>query len=167
MKKQIANIITSCRILCSIWLLFLPVCSFSFDMVYLLCGLTDMVDGTIARITQSATPFGSKLDSIADLIFVILASIKLFPVLSLPSWLWSWILVIFITKMTTMIWNFVHQKRMVFEHRVMNKLTGFLLFLLPLSLSWIELQYSAIVVCIIASVAAIQERYDIKHKNRT
>lgn len=51
MKKQIASIITVCRILGSIGLLFCPVFSASFYGLYLFCGLTDMVDGTIARKT--------------------------------------------------------------------------------------------------------------------
>lgn len=49
MKKHIANIITSCRILCSIIMMFFPVFSIMFYIMYLLCGLTDMIDGTIAR----------------------------------------------------------------------------------------------------------------------
>lgn len=50
-KKQVANIITLCRILGSIGLVFCPVFSACFYGVYLFCGLTDMADGTIARKT--------------------------------------------------------------------------------------------------------------------
>ena len=48
-----ANIVTSCRIICSILLLFSPAFSAWFYSMYLLCGLTDMVDGTIARKTNT------------------------------------------------------------------------------------------------------------------
>ena len=61
MKKQIANIITSCRILGSIGLLFCPVFSAYFYGLYIFCGLTDMVDGTIARKTNAVSEFGSRL----------------------------------------------------------------------------------------------------------
>ena len=54
----------------SVFLLFLPVFSPGFYVVYLLCGLSDMADGTIARKTNSVSKPGSQLDSIADLIFV-------------------------------------------------------------------------------------------------
>ena len=43
MKKQIANIITLCRILGSIGLLFCPVFSACFYGLYIFCGLTDVV----------------------------------------------------------------------------------------------------------------------------
>ena len=69
MKKRLANIITGSRILCSIWMLFPPVFSRQFYILYLLCGFTDMIDGTVARKTNSVTAFGSRLDSVADFVF--------------------------------------------------------------------------------------------------
>ena len=48
-----ANIVTSCRILYSILMQFPPAFSAWFYTMYLFCGLTDMVDGTIARKTNT------------------------------------------------------------------------------------------------------------------
>ncbi|MBR1973057.1 MAG: CDP-alcohol phosphatidyltransferase family protein, partial [Candidatus Methanomethylophilaceae archaeon] len=69
--KQIANVLTGCRILGSILLLIFPAFSLRFYVTYLLCGLSDMVDGTIARRTNSVSRFGSQLDTVADMVFVI------------------------------------------------------------------------------------------------
>ena len=69
MKKQIANIITVCRILGSVGLLFCPVFSACFYGLYLFCGLTDMVDGAIARKTGAASTFGARLDTVTDVLF--------------------------------------------------------------------------------------------------
>lgn len=66
MVKQTANIITGFRIVGSIFLLPLSVFTLEFYIVYLLCGLSDMIDGTIARKTDSVSELGSKLDTIAD-----------------------------------------------------------------------------------------------------
>ena len=66
MKKHIANIVTSCRIIFSILMLFFPVFSPWFYVMYLLCGLTDMVDGTIARKTNTVSTFGARFDTAAD-----------------------------------------------------------------------------------------------------
>ena len=44
----------------------------------------------------------------------------------------------------------------------MNKATGALLFLLPLTLPAVPLKYTAIVVCAAATFAAIQEGYSIR-----
>ena len=77
--KQIANILTGYRILGSILLLFFPTFSLGFYVTYLLCGLSDMVDGTIARRTNSVSRFGSQLDTVADMVFVIASLIKVLP----------------------------------------------------------------------------------------
>ncbi len=44
-------------------------------------------------------------------------------------------------------------------HSIMNKVTGGLLFVFPLTLSFIDLRYSAAVVCVAATAAAIHEGY--------
>ena len=61
-----ANAITIFRMAASIVLLFCPVFSPIFYALYLIAGLSDMVDGIIARKTNSVSEFGSKFDSIAD-----------------------------------------------------------------------------------------------------
>lgn len=157
-----ANLVTGCRILCSIWMLFCPAFSLWFYVLYLLCGLTDMVDGTIARKTNTVSKFGAKFDSIADFIFVAAALVKLLPAMHIPNWLWIWILVIAIIKIINVVSGFVCEKRLVVEHTIMNKATGLFLFLFPLTLPFIELTYSAIVVCSIATLAAIQEGHFIR-----
>ena len=91
MAKQIANIITGVRILGSVVLLPLSVFTMEFNIIYLLCGLSDMIDGTIARRTNSVSEFGSKLDTVADFIFVIVVMIKLLPVIPIPYWTLIWI----------------------------------------------------------------------------
>ena len=157
MKKHIANIVTSLRILGSVCLLCSSVFSPLFYSMYLLCGVTDMTDGTIARKTNSVTSFGSHLDSIADLFFLTAASIKILPAMCIPKWLWFCILVVFLMKLTAVIWRYILVQRFMLNHTRMNKLTGFLLFLLPLSFPFVKIEYSAGVVCAVAFLSAIQE----------
>ena len=157
MKKYIANIVTSIRILGSVCMLCADVFSPLFYSTYLLCGFTDMIDGTIARKTNSVTTFGSHLDSVADLIFLTAASIKILPEIYIPGWLWFSILIVFIMKMTAVVWRYILVKQLVLKHTLMNKLAGFLLFLLPLSLPVVEINYSAGMVCTVAFLSAIQE----------
>ena len=157
-----ANLVTGCRILCSISMLFCPAFSLWFYVLYLLCGLTDMVDGTIARTTHTDSEFGAKLDSVADFIFVVISLVKLLPVIHIPRWLWIWILVSAIIKIINVISGFICKRRLMVEHTIMNKVTGFMLFILPLTFVFIELKYSAVVVCTIATFAAIQEGHLIR-----
>ena len=154
-----ANIITDCRILCSIILLFIPAFSHTFYILYLVAGFTDMIDGTIARKTNTANEFGSRLDTIADIVFVAACMIKLLPVLTIPTWLCVWIGVIAIIKVFNIISGYIVQKKLVAKHTIMNKVTGAVLFILPLTLSVVDLKYSGGFSCTIALLAAVQEGY--------
>ena len=161
MKKQIANIITSCRILGSIGLLFCPVFSDGFYVLYLFCGLTDMVDGSIARKTGAVSSFGARLDTVADFLFVIASFVKLVPVIQFPVWIWVWAAVIAVVKLVNLVWGILGRKQMPSLHTIANKVTGLCLFLLPLTMSFVDLRYTAPVVCVIATIAAIQEGHYI------
>ena len=168
MTGHIANILTSCRILGSILLLFFPVFSSSFYITYLLCGFSDMIDGTITRMTNSVSDFGSKIDTAADLVFVTVSLIKLLPTIHIPRWLWIWGGIIAIIKIGNIIWGYISKKQFISLHTIMNKVTGLLLFLFPLIISFVELKYFAIVLCSIAIFSAIQEWFYIatEYKNK-
>ncbi len=157
-----ANLITSCRILFSLLLLFFPALSPGFYGLYLAAGLSDMLDGFVARRTNSASPLGAKLDSMADLVFLAVCLIKLLPVLALPVWLWVWVGLIALLRLVNVVSGFVRRKKLVLLHTRANKLTGALLFLLPLSLGFLNIAYTAVPLCALASFAAIQEGHFIR-----
>jgi CDP-diacylglycerol--glycerol-3-phosphate 3-phosphatidyltransferase len=171
---NMADIITGIRILCSIALLFFPVFSPAFYTLYIVAGVSDMIDGTVARKTGTVSEFGSKLDTAADLVLIIVCLLKLIPVLPIPTWLIIWIIVIAVIKGINLISGYRMQKRLVVLHTVMNKVTGILLFVLPMTISFIDLQFSGAFVSAAATFAAIQEglyirtgRYNIgNHKTQ-
>ena len=157
-----ANIITFVRILCSIAILFCPVFSVAFYSLYITAGLTDMIDGWVARKTNTVSAFGAKLDTIADFVFVVVCLVTLLPVMEIPVWLYVWIGTIAFIKIINIVSGYVVQKQFVAIHSVMNKVTGVLLFVLPLTLTFIDLRYSAMVVCLVATFAAVQEGHFIR-----
>ena len=159
-----ANIITGIRIVLSVALLFCPALSPMFYALYIAAGFSDIIDGAVARKTGAVSELGSRLDTIADIVFVAVCLIKLLPVLHVPVWLCIWIAVIAFIKVTNIAVGFVGQKELISVHSMMNKLTGGLLFVLPLTLAFIDPRYSGAVVCIVATAAAIQEGYLIKRK---
>lgn len=160
------NIITGCRILCSIILLVVPVFSPQFYFLYLVAGFTDMIDGTIARKTNTASEFGARLDTVADTVFVLACMIKILPVLSAPAWLYICVAVIAAIKLHTIISGYVVQRSFVSKHTIMNKFTGAVLFALPLTLPVIDIKYSGAFTCAIALIAAVQEGYLVWVDNR-
>ena len=160
MKKHIANIITGSRIVSSLPLLFIPLTSAWFYALYLLCGFSDMIDGTVARRTNSASEFGARLDTVSDFVFVTVALIKFVPHLHIPVWLWIWIGIIALIKLGNVAWGFVRTKKLISPHTLLNKITGLFLFLLPVTISFVDLTYTLPIVCTVATVAAIHEVYD-------
>ena len=157
-----ANTITFFRIAAGIALLFCPVFSPAFYVFYIAAGLSDMLDGFVARKTDTVSKLGARLDTMADFVFVVVCLIKLFPILSIPAWLYIWIGIIALIKVVNIISGFIVQKRFVTVHSVMNKATGALLFLLPLTISTVPVKTSVIVVCAAATFAAIQEGHFIR-----
>ena len=161
MKKYIANIITGSRIVLSFPLLFIPLSSVWFYILYLLCGLTDMIDGAIARKMGAVSQFGACLDSASDFIFMFVCCVKILPLMHIPVWLWVWTIIVAMIKIFNIALVFIHKKKLISIHSVLNKITGFALFLLPLSATFVETIYSVATICVLATIAAIQEVYFI------
>ena len=116
----------------------------------------------IARKTDTVSEFGAKLDTAADFVFVVVCLIKLIPLLDIPKWLYAWIAVIALVKVINIVCGYVMRKEFVAAHTVMNKVTGILLFILPLTLRTLDLQYTGAAVCTVAAFAAVQEGYYIR-----
>ena len=157
MKSIVADMITVSRILLSLLLLGLPVSSCRFTAVYLLCGLSDVLDGFAARRLHTESERGARLDSTADLLFAAVCAAKILPHLLLPLWIWLWIAVIAAVKLTAILLKSCREHKLSVAHSPANKITGFLLFLLPLTLRLVDAKYSAIPVCAVAAFAAVDE----------
>ena len=143
-------------------MLFCPVFSRAFYALYITAGVSDIVDGTIARKTGTVSEFGSKLDTVADFVLVVVCMIKLIPVIQIPTWLLVWIIMIAVIKAINLISGYAMRKEMVVLHTAMNKVSGVMLFMLPLTLKVIDLKYSGSVVSAVATFAAIQEGHLIR-----
>ena len=91
--KAIPNIITSIRILGAIFIIFTEPFSLAFYLVYGICGVTDVLDGFIARKFHLESRIGSVLDSISDIIFLGVMGFKIFPTLIELLDLWCWFMI--------------------------------------------------------------------------
>ena len=161
--RHLPNVISALRIAGAICLLFCDVTGWPFWVLYALCGVSDMVDGWLARKLHSETKAGSILDSVADIVFVACCAIRLLPVLEIPVWLWIWAGVIVIIKIVNQISALAVCKRFCFPHTLVNKLTGLLLFLtLPAAFCSV---IPIAVVAAIATFAAVQEGHYIRTKH--
>ena len=153
------NIITLFRIAGSLSLLLCDVANDSFWIIYALCGISDIVDGWLARMLKCVTKAGALLDSLADICFVACLCPLLLPILELPQWLWLWAGVIVAIKIVNQTSALVMYGCFQFPHTLANKITGFLLFIaVPMTFQSI---IPITIVAAIASFAAIHEHYII------
>ena len=177
-KKNLANMITTLRIMGAVALLFFKPLSLPFLIIYASCGVTDVLDGIIARSLHTQSRVGSILDSLADIIFYVILAIKIVPVmeglLHLESWIIIFTAVIFhVTAYVICAFKF---KKFSALHTYANKAMSFVIFCFPFSLigghEWVYTIYtyvggavaiySAIEMCLIHIIA---KQYDIRNKS--
>lgn len=165
-RLKVANAITSSRIVFALLILFAPVFSVPFYVFYFLGAATDMADGIIARKLNQESSFGAKLDTVADLVFVIAVLIKIVMNVIVPTWLWIWTAIIALIKLINLISGFVVCRKFVAVHSIMNKITGGIMFCLPLfiglKLPQEVISGICIIACAAATFAAIQEGHYIR-----
>ena len=162
--KHIPNILSALRIIGASCLLFCSPANVAFWVVYGLCGISDMLDGYLARKLHAESKAGAVLDSVADFCFVACCAIKLIPVLQIPTWLWIWAGVIVLIKLVNQVSALAVHKRFCFPHTLANKLTGLLLFLSVPMTCWSVVPIA--IVAGIATFAAIQEGHFIRTRKK-
>ncbi len=155
--KYIPNILSVCRIIASIMLLLTKPLSVLFFIIYSFCGLSDMLDGYIARKANCTSKLGSALDSLSD--FILVATMALILVLRI-NWQ-SWHIVCIVTIATirfiTLAVSYIKYKTFAFLHTYANKFTGLLLFLDVFAMDFIEWSILFFIMCSIAIVSSVEE----------
>lgn len=156
MKKHIPNIISSLRIAAAASLFFFTTISTSFLSIYLFCGFTDFIDGTLARKLDAASMLGAKLDTAGDVItYFSLAKILIFHNL-VPLWIILWMGAALLGFLISAVIAKKRFGKFYFVHSLFGKILGVSLFCLPFMISLISEKAGLSVVCIIASIAAIE-----------
>lgn len=153
------NIITCVRILGTIALVFIEPFCVPFYVIWTICGVSDVLDGTVARMTKQESKFGARLDSMADIMFYLLMLYRVLPTLIavLPRWIWIIVCVIAVTRSAAYVTALIKYKRFASLHSYLNKLSGFMLFLVPyfIFMSWFWIY--CVVLCGIGLLSSIEE----------
>lgn len=158
-KFNAADCMTSLRIAASLFLLFLSPGSTGFFAVYTLAGLTDTLDGWLARKTGTASSFGARLDSIADLLFYCAVLIRFIPVLrqTMPAEIWYAVAGILFVRLASYGTAAIKYHRFASLHTRLNKLTGAVVFLLPYMLPFSFAVTYSWMLCALACAASSEE----------
>lgn len=161
MKQYInlPNCITASRIVGAISLFFTERFSIPFYIIYTLCGITDAIDGFVARLTKTNSEFGAKLDSVSDLVFYTVLLLKIFPFLwaELPMYIWYITIAAIIIRICSYVTAVIKYKKFASLHTYANKLTGAAIFCVPYFVKFFEPVSVCLVVCIVALLASTEE----------
>lgn len=122
-----------------------------------MCGISDVLDGYIARKMNACSKLGQVLDSISDLIFIGIMLLISIPIINLPLWVICWISVIAVVRLISIILGIVKYQQLAFLHTYANKATGMVLFFFPFLVSIMGKEITAVTICCIASISAAEE----------
>lgn len=153
----IASLITMGRITGALILLMVTPLSVLFFIIYLLCCVSDVLDGYIARKTKTTSRQGEILDSVADFIFVSVLFYILAPLLEWENWMLYWIVIIALVRFLSLSIGFVKYRTFSLLHTYANKITGVALVLFPILHLFFGLNLTALILCSIASLSAFEE----------
>ena len=145
------------RIPLSAAMLVVPPFSALFWVLYLSGGLTDILDGFLARKLHLESAIGAKLDSIADFAFAGCLTIYAVKNLNIPRWLWLCALVIALPHFVSYGIGFYKYRAFTALHTWANKLTGILIFTAPILYCLFGLRVTGVILCTAAFVSACEE----------
>ena len=162
--KKFVNALTVSRIVGSVVLCFLDVLTIPFYIVYVYSGLTDFLDGFLARKFNVVSKLGSNLDSVADLTYYTVMMIKMWPYLCMHLNLVTWIIIWSVLSIRLLLYIIVQLKyhHLVSSHHFLNKLTGVMMFILPFIANNSIFRTYSFIVSIIAVIACIYEAITIR-----
>lgn len=153
----IANALTMSRIFLSLLLPLLAPLQMPFLFVYAVCGITDALDGFVARRTHTQSKMGARLDSLADLLMIAAVIISLYPVILLPQGAAVCILAVAAIRIAAANVCWVRHHVLASLHTYSNKLTGLLIFLFPFMITVITPAVPVWIICGAAAVSAVEE----------
>lgn len=152
-----ANYLSVLRIIIAPFLLITKPLSLEFFLIYFIAGLSDILDGYIARKTKTTSKIGEKLDSFGDFLLFISMVIVLLPILNISYLILNWIILIGIIKIISIIIGYFKYKQFSLVHTFLNKFSGLLLMTLAILLLFMKSDIVIYFICIITTIAAIEE----------
>ena len=157
--KYIPNLLTTLRLLSAAALIFVEPLTAAFLVIYTLAGVSDALDGFIARAAGCTSALGAKLDSLADLSFYAVMLLKVFPVMTmlLPSWIWYYVGAVLLVRLVSYSVAAIKFRRFASIHTYLNKTTGLFMFLTPYIISTELFTGFSVFLCSVAALASIEE----------
>ena len=155
--KHSANILTASRIFFAAGMVLTAPFSAAFWVCYLGGGVSNLLDGPVARALHIQSEVGAKLDSAADLVFAAAIAAVVVRSVPLPTWLWVCAGCVAAVRLVGYGAGFVRYRAFSALHTYANKVTGALIFAFPLLYAALVLTASGVILCAAALFSSIEE----------
>ena len=153
------NVCTLVRIAGAAGLLLVRPLSAAFFALYTISGVSDALDGFLARRLRLASELGARLDSAADLLFYAVMLLRLSPVMwgRLPRWIWWLAAAALLLRLCSYLAAAFRYRRFASMHTLLNKLTGIMVFAIPYIMLWRGAAWCCAAVCVTGALASGEE----------
>ena len=159
LRKNAANMITVVRIPCAVGIILSTPFSPLFYFFLLIGGLSDALDGIVARKISGDSPLGALLDSISDLCFfgstVFSVLIKEYNLIGLSAKVLFSILCII--RFISYLIQIIKFKQLAPLHTLLNKIASISIFVLLFIIPFIGITTAGCIASIIGIVGGIEE----------
>ncbi len=155
--KNSANILTASRFLFAVGMVLANLFSAAFWVCYLGGGISDLLDGPVARALHIQSEIGAKLDSAADLVFAAVMAVVIVQNIELPAWLWVCAGCAAAVRVVSYGVGFLKYHTFSALHTYGNKATGALIFAFPLLYAFLGLTASGVILCVTALFSSAEE----------
>ena len=156
--KKVPNYLTILRIILTLALPFVVYQNWIFVALFLLCGLTDVLDGYVARKFDCKTTLGAQLDSIADTILFITLTGCIFLMMGdkLNRYL-IWLLAIIAVRVANVLIAYVKYNCFLMIHTLANKATGMCIYIVVLLYQIYPVNVIVYIALAFALLSALEE----------
>lgn len=155
--KHPANFITASRFVFAGLILWAEPLSALFWAWYICGGVSDILDGPVARKLHQQSEAGAKLDSAADFIFILCVGIAVIRSNAVPVWVLVWVGIIVMVRFAAYAVGYFKYRTFSSLHTVLNKAAGALLFAFPVLYVVLGMNAACVIVCGVAFVSAAEE----------
>jgi len=151
--KQVPNILSGSRIILALSLLLFTPFSVEFMTIYVIAGLTDLLDGLLAKKLNCQSAIGANLDGAADLLLAGVVLWMLLPVMVMPGWATIVVLSILGIRLVSALVAYARFREFVMLHTLANKVTAVIAFLFPVLYIIMPTDILLAAACFVAFIA--------------
>lgn len=155
--RHLANWVTGSRFLFAVLLACVEPFSPLFWAMYLCGGISDLVDGPIARRLHQQSDAGAELDSAADFLFVLCVAIAVVRSTGIPAWALCLAGAAALARLAAYGIGYLKYHTFPALHTVLNKAAGALLFIFPVLYRLLGMDTACLITCSAALLSAGEE----------